>query len=134
MKSTTLKVATLLGGTSVILGAFGAHALKESLDPHYLQSFETGVRYQMYHALVLLVLAMLKSKFEAPLLRYAAISFTLGVLLFSGSIYGLSLGSLTDTSLRWLGPVTPLGGLLLITGWMLLFVFAISGKNLKEVQ
>jgi uncharacterized membrane protein YgdD (TMEM256/DUF423 family) len=106
---------------SIILGAFGAHALKELLEPEKLISFETGVRYQMYHGLALLIVGLNEEKFKVNLqwFYYLIVS---GVVLFSFSIYFLAIQDVLDLNLRFLGPVTPLGGLLLITGWILLLI------------
>ncbi|WP_420603253.1 DUF423 domain-containing protein [Flagellimonas sp.] len=112
-------VGGLYGLLAVVFGAFGAHALKKKLTPDQLQSFETGVRYQMYHAIVLLVLGY-NFGFEQPLERYIVNCFIFGTLLFSFSIYGLCLSAAKGKKLRFLGPVTPLGGLLLVIGWALL--------------
>ncbi|MGW9684834.1 DUF423 domain-containing protein [Flagellimonas sp. 2504JD1-5] len=109
----------LFGLLAVIFGAFGAHALKKRLTPDQLQSFETGVRYQMYHAIVLLVLSY-NFGFDQPLEKYIVNCFIFGTLLFSFSIYGLCLSAAKGKKLRFLGPVTPLGGLLLVIGWGLL--------------
>lgn len=106
---------------SIILGAFGAHALKELLEPEKLISFETGVRYQMYHGLALLIVGLNEEKFKANLLWFYYLIIA-GVVLFSFSIYFLAIQDVLDLNLKFLGPVTPLGGLLLITGWILLLV------------
>ena len=109
-------VASILAALSVAGGAFGAHALKGKLSESALSSFETGVRYQMYHALALLVVAFLVSQYpEAKGLVTVGWCFIVGTVLFSGSIYGLSLGGI-----KALGPVTPLGGVAFIVGWSLL--------------
>ncbi len=113
----------LLGGLSVVLGAFGAHALKNQLPTEVLQSFETGVRYQMYHALALIAIANFfdfKTKLQVWMYRF----FLWGTILFSGSIYLLSLDQLINVQFNFLGPITPLGGLLLILGWILLAINA----------
>ncbi|WP_190810640.1 DUF423 domain-containing protein [Flagellimonas sp. S3867] len=112
-------IAGLFGLLAVIFGAFGAHALKKKLTPEQLQSFETGVRYQMYHAIVLLVLSY-NFGFDRPLEQYIVYCFILGIFLFSFSIYGLCLSAASDKKLRFLGPVTPIGGLFLVIGWALL--------------
>lgn len=118
-----LTSAGVLGSLAVILGAFGAHALKARLDPAALVSFETGVRYQFYHALALLLVGLLMPALPAGPWRAAAGCFLLGTLLFSGSIYLLSTRALLPFgSLRLLGPVTPLGGLLLLAGWVIVAV------------
>jgi len=113
-----LILASVYGLLAVILGAFGAHALKERLTPEQLLSWDTGVRYQMFHALALILLVPLSDR-GIPGLSLAAGCFAAGVLLFSGSIYLLSLG-IGPRPL--LGPVTPLGGLSLIVGWMVLLI------------
>ena len=111
-----IATAATFGMLAVIFGAFGAHALKKILSDDQLKSFETGVKYQMYHAIVLLVLGLN--------LTYITLSiywcFTIGILLFSFSIYGLVISSAKGKKLRFLGPITPLGGLLFIIGWALL--------------
>ncbi|OIQ41332.1 MAG: hypothetical protein BM563_01215 [Bacteroidetes bacterium MedPE-SWsnd-G1] len=106
----------LFGMLSVIFGAFGAHALKKILSPDQLNSFEVGVKYQMYHAIVLLVVGFNFS--SIPSIIYWC--FTLGMVLFSFSIYGLVLSDSKGKKLRFLGPITPLGGLLLVAGWFFL--------------
>lgn len=98
----------------VILGAFAAHLLDKELTPDELSSFQTGVRYQIYHALALLILAALPLKN----IRISALLFVWGTLLFSGSIYLLTLDRLIGVSFNGLGWVTPLGGLALIAGWL----------------
>ncbi|MCB0115842.1 MAG: DUF423 domain-containing protein [Caldilineaceae bacterium] len=116
-----IAIGALLGGVAVALGAFGAHALKSRLAPAKLTSFETGVRYQFYHALALLFVGLLYT--AAPgnaLLGVAGWLFVAGVLFFSGSIYWLAFDGP-----RWLGPVTPLGGLCFIVAWVLLAVAAL---------
>ncbi|WP_452229839.1 DUF423 domain-containing protein [Lacinutrix sp. MEBiC02404] len=113
-----LVTAAIFGMLSVIFGAFGAHALKKILSTDQLQSFEVGVKYQMYHAIVLLALG-LQSNFTTAAVYWC---FTIGILLFSFSIYGLVLSDAKGKKLRFLGPITPIGGLLLVAGWLLLLV------------
>jgi len=111
-------LASLAGGLAVVLGAFGAHALKDRLEPAMLAAFNTAVHYQMLHATVVLVIMLLARTSDSPgFLLGAAGSMLAGILLFSGSLYVLVLWGW-----RWLGPITPLGGALLITGWGLLLV------------
>ena len=119
MTQITLLIASILGGLSVLFGAFGAHALKKILSEEQLKSFETGVKYQMYHAIVLLIIG-LNFSLDFPSEKYMVISFILGIILFSFSIYGLVISSAKNKKLRFLGPITPLGGLFLIIGWCLL--------------
>lgn len=125
---TLLVAACVAGGLAVIFGAFGAHALKARLTADQLLSFETGVRYQMYHALALFACAWLLER-GAPGAGTAGALMLAGVLLFSGSIYLLATRELTGlTSYRWLGPVTPLGGLCFIAGWITLAAAALRSR------
>ena len=111
-------LASLTGGLAVVLGAFGAHALKDRLEPAMLAAFNTAVHYQMLHAAVVLVIVLLARTSDSPgFFLGAAGSMLAGILLFSGSLYLLVLWGW-----RWLGPITPLGGALLIAGWGLLLV------------
>lgn len=106
-------LAGISGWLAVMLGAFGAHALKSRLEPRLLEAYETGVRYQFYHTLALIALAVLLSRPGAPAaLTVAGWCFIGGMTLFSGSLYLLA-----TCGWKWLGPVTPLGGLVLIVGW-----------------
>lgn len=127
MKQLVLISAGIYGMLSVILGAFGAHAFKNILSPEKLASFDTGVRYQMYHAIVLLAIGFALS-FASPLEKWAAICLILGVFLFSFSIYFLSFAEHWGVNLRFLGPVTPLGGFFMIIGWSLLTIYFIKYK------
>ena len=116
-------LGSLSGGLAVALGAFGAHALKARLTPDLLTTFETGVRYQMYHALAMLAVALAMPRVPATsLLSAAGWLFVLGTLLFSGSLYLLCL-----TEKRWSGAVTPFGGLAFIAGWVCLALAALAG-------
>lgn len=127
MEKKIIITALILGMISIILGAFGAHALKKVLQPEQLTSFETGVRYQMYHALFLLFIAttnMIALKEKAVVFYLVLV----GVILFSGSIYLLSTSTISGLKLRFLGSVTPLGGLLLIGSWAYL-IYALLLKN-----
>ncbi|TCP25096.1 uncharacterized membrane protein YgdD (TMEM256/DUF423 family) [Tenacibaculum skagerrakense] len=110
--------ATIFGALSIIFGAFGAHALKKKLTLEQLTSFETGVKYQMYHAIVLLVVGF---NFNQNL-RNASLLFIIGTILFSFSIYGLVLSDAFGKKMKLLGPVTPIGGLCLLIGWVLLLI------------
>lgn len=108
----------LYGGLAVVFGAFGAHMLKGKFSEEQLRSFETGVKYQMYHALMLILTGFIVpfSNFSQKVMGW---SFAVGIFLFSFSIYGLCLSSANGNKWRLLGPVTPLGGLLLVIGWFL---------------
>lgn len=113
---------------SIVLGAFGAHALKEVLLPAELASFETGVRYQVYHGLALLAIGLNANAIGFSL-KWVFNLILVGVILFSGSIYGLSLDELMQLKFSFLGPITPLGGLLMIIGWIILIVQLIRSKK-----
>ena len=107
----------------VVLGAFGAHTLETLLSPDRLESFTTGVRYQFLHGLALLFLGLLSQQVQSNLLTWTARLLIGGTILFSGSIYLLSCRDILGlTNIGWLGPITPLGGTLLIVGWALLLV------------
>lgn len=124
MKTITLVFGAAYGMLSVILGAFGAHALKKILSVERLESFETGVRYQMYAAFFLLIAGYIL-KFDTSSQKWISILMIVGTILFSFSIYGLSLQDYLGANLKFLGPITPLGGLFMILSWgMLIFYFA----------
>jgi uncharacterized membrane protein YgdD (TMEM256/DUF423 family) len=108
-------LGALLALLGVAFGAFGAHALRARLTPADLAIFETGVRYQMYHALALLFVAWAATRWPGGTVHAAGWAFLVGVLVFSGSLYVLVL-----SGLRWMGAITPLGGLALLLGWALL--------------
>ena len=108
-------LATAMGFLAVAAGAFGAHALRASLTAELLGVWETAARYQMYHALALLGVVGVLARWPGPLAVASGWSFTVGILLFSGSLYLLAI-----SGVRWLGAITPLGGLFLLTGWLLL--------------
>lgn len=114
--------AAVLGFLGVALGAFGAHALRASLEPRDLEIFETGVRYQLVHAVALLGVAWVASRWPGTAAGLAGWLFIAGTAVFSGSLYLLVL-----TGPRWLGAVTPLGGLALLAGWLSLGWAALRG-------
>lgn len=107
---------------AVMLGAFGAHALKEKLAADMLQVFETGVRYQFYHSFALLATGVIYFSFPAKSVKMATASFVIGILLFSGSLYAMALMSMNGMSIGKLGIITPVGGAFFIIGWMQLLV------------
>lgn len=124
MKTITLVFGAVYGMVSVILGAFGAHAFKKILSVERLESFETGVRYQMYAAFFLLIVGYIL-KFETGSEKWISWLMIIGTVLFSASIYFLSFQDYWGVNLKFLGPITPLGGLLMILSWgMLIFYFA----------
>ncbi|AQT61352.1 DUF423 domain-containing protein [Cellvibrio sp. PSBB023] len=115
-----LIIAAIEGFVAVLIGAFAAHGLKQILSPAALETVKTGVQYQFYHTFALLLVGFwLLHKPATPGLKASGLAFILGSLLFSGSLYALALGAP-----RWLGPITPLGGLCFLVGWMLLLVAA----------
>jgi uncharacterized membrane protein YgdD (TMEM256/DUF423 family) len=113
----------VLGALGVALGAFGAHGLRNTLSAPDLATFEVGVRYQMYHALALLGAAWAVERWGGPLVTAAGWSFVVGIVVFSGSLYMLVL-----TGPRWLGAITPIGGVAFILGWALLAWTALTGR------
>lgn len=118
-----LKTAAILGALSVAMGAFAAHKLKEMVAADAVAIFETGVRYQFYHVFALLAVGVLYLNFRKNLLRWAGIFFIAGIILFSGSLYLLTyIHAANIPDMKWVGPVTPVGGLCFIVGWILLFV------------
>ena len=118
-----MSIAATYGLVAVLLGAFAAHGLKEVLSASSLASWQTGVTYQMTHALVLLVIGLWLRQGGSNLVKVAGVLFAIGVLVFSGSIYALVL-----LQVSWLGPVTPLGGLCLIAGWVCMLVAAAQSE------
>ena len=121
MDRTFLLIGAPAGFIGVAFGAFGAHALRGRLSPEMLSVFETGVRYQMYHAFAVLIVALATARFDGWLVRAAGWSFTAGIVLFSGSLYALALTGVTT-----LGAITPLGGLAFLVGWALLLVVSFA--------
>ncbi len=118
-----LLTASLLGALSVIMGAFGAHALKKMVSEDALQIFETGVRYQFYHVFALALAGVLYNRFSNGYVSWAGICFIAGIFFFSGSLYVLTYAkAIGSSSFSWAGPITPLGGLFLIAGWVLLAI------------
>lgn len=119
-----LTIVSFLGMLTIILGAFGAHALKQKLNLNQLQSFETAVRYQMYHVLVLLFVNLF-STFSLNFKNKITLIFLLGILFFSGSIYAITIGGISAKSIWY---ITPLGGLFFIIGWGMLGYYFITNK------
>lgn len=121
MNTATLIIATLFGSSAIILGAFGAHAFKKLISAEKLASFEVGVRYQMYSTLILLILGF-QLNFDIYSERLAVYGITAGTILFSFSIYFLSFAEYWKKNLKFLGPITPIGGLLMLIGWISLMI------------
>jgi len=127
MDKKIILTALFFGFISIVLGAFGAHALKKVLSTDQLSSFEVGVRYMMYHSLFLLFVGT--TQFLLPEQKNIIYYFNLfGTLFFSVSIFLLSTSSATGINFKFLGPITPIGGLLLITSWALVFYYVIVKK------
>ncbi len=125
-----IRIIGLLGALAVVFGAFGAHFLSERLSDHALSSYKTGVLYHMIHSVAMLgVLAWGRS--EGVNVNRVLYLFLTGIILFSGSIYLLSTGELTGMPSGWLGPITPLGGLIFISGWVFLIF---SGRHRKKTK
>lgn len=117
MGKTILMTASILLALAVALGAFGAHGLKSQLSTDMLQTYKTGVEYHFYHALGLLLIGILAVSFPSELIKWSAICLVAGIVLFSGSLYALAV-----SGIKWLGAITPIGGLSFIAGWVLLFL------------
>lgn len=124
MARTWVIIAAINGFVSVAAGAFGAHALKKRLEPELLDIFEVGVRYQMYHALALLAAAWMIAQYPSRAAVGSAWCFLAGIVIFSGSLYVLSL-----SGVRWLGAITPIGGVLFLVGWLLLGLAATAMRG-----
>jgi uncharacterized membrane protein YgdD (TMEM256/DUF423 family) len=126
MNQRILITASLFGVIAVVVGAFGAHGLKTLISADALTIWAKGVEYQFYHTFALLFLSQMKTS------RYTSLAywfFSIGILLFSGSLYLLATRSITNLSfLNFVGPITPIGGLLLILGWIMLLITAIKTK------
>jgi uncharacterized membrane protein YgdD (TMEM256/DUF423 family) len=122
MTQSWFAVGALACGLGVGLGAFGAHGLKARVSADLLVIFETGVRYQMYHALALLAVGWASTRWPGTLVNTSGWLFVAGILVFSGSLYVM-----TFTGLRWLGAITPIGGLCFILGWLALAMAAMRG-------
>ncbi len=116
-------IGALSGGIGVAAGAFGAHALRARLEPRMLEVFETGARYQMYHAIAMLAAAWIVTRFPGALSNASGWLFLAGTLLFSGSLYAMAL-----TGVRALGAITPLGGVCFIAGWACLALAAMRQR------
>ena len=127
MDKKIISTGAILGIIAIVLGAFGAHALKKVLSMEELSTFETGVRYQMYHALFLIFIGIINELSQkTKIIIYNLVVF--GVLLFSGSIYVLATNSLTSFDFKVIGFITPIGGLLLILAWGVLLLHFIKKK------
>jgi len=118
-----LILGTVLGGLAVALGAFGAHGLKKLVPPETVATYQTGVQYQMYHALALILVGILTERTANSFLNYSGLLFLGGVVFFSGSLYLIvSMQAMNKAIPTYIGIITPLGGLLFIIGWILLLL------------
>lgn len=125
MAKNYLLVAAISGFLAVALGAFGAHGLKQKLSVDMLAVYQTGVQYHFYHTLALFGVALLMLHFpQSVSLRWSALLFCVGIIIFSGSLYVLAI-----TGIRWLGAITPLGGVAFLVGWILLAVAVWGWKS-----
>ena len=123
MHKTFLSLGALFGGIAVALGAFGAHSLKNIVSSDVVSVFQTGVQYQMYHTLALLVVAIVYERLPNQWIRWSGYLFSFGILLFSGSLYLITALKAEETSIPvFIGAVTPVGGLLFILGWLSLLI------------
>lgn len=128
MQKLFLIIGTILAGLAVALGAFGAHGLKKVVDAETVAIYQTGVQYQMYHALALLAVGILAGRMENNLLHYAGFLFIGGIVFFSGSLYLIaSLKAMNKVVSTGVGIITPIGGLVFILGWVML-LFALLKK------
>lgn len=128
MNKRIILTASFFGGLAIVFGAFAPHVLRERISAGDVEIWKTAVNYQVYHALALLFLSSF-SRFRSRLINVASYAFTLGIVFFSGSLYIMSTRSLTG--IEWnpiLGPITPIGGLLFIIGWICLFLAALKNK------
>lgn len=129
MSKTILMTASAILALAVAFGAFGAHGLKAHLSVQMMQVYKTGVEYHFYHALGLLVIGVLSFNIQSVWLKWSAILLTYGIILFSGSLYIMAI-----SGIKWLGAITPLGGISLISGWILLFVTVWKKTDLRKVN
>ena len=127
-----LGAGALFGALAVVLGAFGAHGLQKiTSDDNILHGFQTAVQYQMYHALALLVVAIIYERINEKLIKWAGNFFIIGIILFSGSLYLLTVLKINESSfIKFIGPVTPIGGVFFILGWLFLLIGVLKKKPL----
>jgi uncharacterized membrane protein YgdD (TMEM256/DUF423 family) len=132
MQKKILAIAGISGALCVALGAMGAHALKDKIPVENIQTFETAVKYQFYHTLALILVSLLSDKIQSKFLNYSSTLFIVGICLFSFSLYFLALRPLLGVGseeMKWIGAITPFGGLSFILAWLFLSFTAI--KSLK---
>ena len=125
-----IKTASILGLLAVVLGAFAAHSLKDKVSDHAIATFETGTRYLFYHVFALFITAILYKDFAHAGIIWAGRLFILGIILFSGSLYCLTMvQAAVQPGYKWIGAITPLGGISFIAGWLMLFIAVYASKN-----
>lgn len=127
MNKRIILTAAFFGALAVILGAFGAHGLKNLISSSSLEIWQKGVEYQFYHTFALLYLSTF-ARYKNKLIGLSFIFFTLGIFLFSGSLYVLAIKDIYHLSVQFIGPITPIGGLCFILGWICLFLAALKDK------
>jgi|1048.fasta_scaffold25320_3 uncharacterized membrane protein YgdD (TMEM256/DUF423 family) len=128
--TTTIKIAGLFGFIAVAVGAMGAHAIKPYLTDYQRQTYETAVQFHFYHTLALLMTGIWRwNRPQLPSLKWATWAFSLGILCFSGSLYLLASRELLQFSVLWMGPITPIGGVFFMTGWLLLVYAAFQQQK-----
>lgn len=132
MQRTFLIAAAVFGALGVALGAFGAHGLEKlTTDEKILHGFQTATQYQLYHALALLAVGILYDRYPVRTMKWAGYSFIAGIIFFSGSLYLLTFLKIQESSaVKIVGPITPLGGICFIAGWLLLLVALVKRKSL----
>jgi uncharacterized membrane protein YgdD (TMEM256/DUF423 family) len=127
-----IKTAAILGALSVLLGAFAAHYLKTQISDNAVNIFETGVRYQFYHVFALLAAGILYKDFPNKFIKWSGIFFIVGIILFSGSLYCLMyITGAVMPGYKWIGAITPIGGLSFILGWILLLIGCLIKNNTR---
>lgn len=130
MHRTIFLWAAVSGMLAVIIGAFGAHGLKQHLGPEDMAVFKTGVEYHFYHTIALFLAGILYKQYHHNLLSYASLCFATGIIFFSGSLYALKLTKLSSTGEeRWLGSITPFGGIMFIAGWLLIAIYFMRSRK-----
>ncbi|RZK50191.1 MAG: DUF423 domain-containing protein [Pedobacter sp.] len=128
MNKNIILTASIFGALAVGLGAFGAHSLKDLIEPRLIDTWAKGVEYQFYHTLAILYLSTF-ARYKNNLIKMSYLFFSLGIILFSGSLYLLATQAITELSfVNYIGPITPIGGLCLILGWVFLFLAAFRHK------
>lgn len=136
MRRISLRICAIFGLTAVLFGAFGAHILKPHLTAESYSNFETAVKYHFFHTLALLCIGALSHFGRKKTLTYAVWLFSLGIVAFSGSLYLMAIDELFGIELKWLGPVTPIGGILLMAAWASIFMstYAHFDRNYKSAE